>query len=403
MSDSGFSEPILHADMDAFFVEVERLRRPELVGIPVVVGGAGRRGVVAAASYEARRFGIRSAMPMAQARAAYPQLTIVAPDHQRYAEISHRVFELFASLTPDVEGLSLDEAFLDISGLRRHFPSPAAVGEELRRRIRLEVGLPVSVGIAANKMLAKMASETAKPDGLFHLPRSESLAFLRPQPVRAVPGIGEATHAALEGLGVETVGDLADLEPDLLVKRFGAGAGRQLAALARGSDDRPFSPDRKTRSMSVSETYAYDLTSAEQTDTEILRLCDRLGSRLTNAGVQGTSLTLTVRYSDFETVSRQEVQPAPISTSHELFTAAKRLRAKFGWDRPIRLLGVGLAGLEEGGRPRQLLVDRDARWEELSSAVATVRGRYGESAVGPARLTRGSSQPAQKARSPDRD
>ena len=389
--------------MDAFFVEVERLRRPELRGVPVVVGGAGRRGVVAAASYEARSYGIRSAMPMTRALAAYPPLTVVPPDHRHYGEVSARVFEIFASFTPEIEGLSLDEAFLDISGLRRHYPDPVAVGTAIRASVRKELHLPISVGIAANKMLAKMASEAAKPDGLRHVPAGDGIAFLHPQSVRAVPGIGEATHAALEGMGVETVGDLAAVSLELLVRRFGSSAGHHLAALAEGRDDRPFSPDRKNKSMSVSETYERDLTSTDEVDTELLRLCDRLGARVATSGMQGSTVALTVRYPNFETVIRQEVQPHPVSTSHDLFLAVKRLRPRFDWTRSVRLLGVGLSGLGDDQGPEQLVADRDPRWGELSSAVATVRDRFGEKSVAPARVATTNPKPARKSKSPGRD
>ena len=225
MSGLGFDENILHADMDAFFVEVERQRDPTLAGLPVVVGGGGRRGVVAAASYEARLYGIRSAMPMASARAAYPGLIVVPPDHRRYAEVSAEVFSIFRGFTPLVEGLSLDEAFLDISGLRRHYERPEQVGSGLREAVRRRLDLPVSVGIGINKVIAKLASETAKPDGIFHVRRDETLNFLHPLPVRAVSGVGEATYAALEGLGVETMGDLAAIPVATLVRRLGSVAG----------------------------------------------------------------------------------------------------------------------------------------------------------------------------------
>ncbi len=235
---AGFEETILHADMDAFFVEVERQRDPSLRGKPVVVGGAGRRGVVAAASYEARPYGIRSAMPMSTARAAYAGLVVVPPDHARYTEVSRAVFSIFRAFTPLVEGLSLDEAFLDIAGLRHHYPDPEAVGRALRKAVRDQLDLPVSVGIGVNKVIAKLASEAAKPDGLQRVPRQQTLDFLHPLPVRAVSGVGEATHAALEGLGVATMGDLATIPLPSLVRRLGAVAGNHLHNLAEG-DRRP--------------------------------------------------------------------------------------------------------------------------------------------------------------------
>ena len=381
-----FAEKILHADMDAFFVEVERRRRPDLRGQPVVVGGAGRRGVVAAASYEARVFGIHSAMPMTRARSACPHLVIVPPDHAHYADVSADVFEIFSSFTPVVEGLSLDEAYLDISGLRLHYTAPDEVGAALREKIRQELDLPVSVGIAANKLVAKLASEAAKPDGLRHVPASQTLSFLHPLPVRSISGVGEATHAALEALGVATVGELAEIDPDLLQRRLGRGAGRQLAALAHGQDEREVVSDRQTKSVSVSETYEFDLRTPAQIDTELLRLCDRLGARLRRAGFGGHTVAVTVRYSNFETVVRQTTRPTMVASSHGLFAAARELRPQFDWSRPVRLLGVAVRALSQAGDSGQMSTDSDPRWDVVRGTIANVRERFGEDSVGPARV-----------------
>ena len=351
----------------------------------MVVGGAGRRGVVAAASYEARRYGIGSAMPMGQARAACPHLVIVSPDHAFYGEVSAQVFEIFRSFTPRVEGLSLDEAYLDIGGLWRHYDSPVAVGKTLRETMRRVLALPVSVGIATNKMLAKLASEAAKPDGLRHVHGEDSIAFLHPLWVRAIPGIGEATHAALEGLGVATMGELAEIPVATLIRRLGVAAGRQLADLAQGKDPRPVEAEHPTKSISVSETYEYDLTTPEQVDTELLRLCERLGSRL-HLGPHGTTVTLTVRFADFETQSRQERQPEVMRGAHDLWGATATLRSRFDWSRPVRLLGIGVSQMQAVGTPTQLSTGSDPRWTDLTEAVADVRDRFGSAAVGPARL-----------------
>ena len=381
-----FAEKVLHADMDAFFVEVERRRNPSLRGRPVVVGGGGRRGVVAAASYESREFGIHSAMPMARARTACPDLVIVPPDHAHYAEVSSEVFAIFSSFTPEVEGLSLDEAFLDIAGLRRHYAGPMQVGKALRDAIRRQLDLPVSVGIASSKLVAKLASEAAKPDGLLVVPAVETLTFLHPLPVRAISGVGEATHAALEALGVTTVGELGEIDPELLARRLGRAAGMHLAALARGQDDRPVVSDRQTKSMSVSETYEFDLQSPEQTDTELLRLCDRLGARLSRANLGGYTVAVTVRYPNFETVVRQTTTTIPVVSAHDLFVAARGLRPHFDWTRPVRLLGVAVSRLEEGLDSLQMRTDSDPRWHDVSEAIATLRERFGDDSVVPARV-----------------
>ena len=244
-----FAEPLLHVDMDAFFVEVERLGAPRLRGRPVIVGGLGARGVVASASYEARRFGVRSAMPMAEARRRCPHGEFVAPHHVRYGEMSARVFDVLGSFTPYVEPLSVDEAFLDVGGLRRHYPSPEAVAIAVRRQIRTELDLPASVGIARSKFIAKMASEDAKPDGWLKIAAGEELDYLHPLPVRRLWGVGEATHASLEGLGVVTIGDLAALQAKTLEGRVGAAMAAHLGALAHGIDDLPVMVEREAKSV----------------------------------------------------------------------------------------------------------------------------------------------------------
>jgi DNA polymerase-4 len=381
-----FAEPILHVDMDAFFVEVERMRNPDLLNRPVVVGGGGNRGVVAAASYEARRFGIASAMPMVAARRRCPQLVVIPPDHQHYQEVSARVFQVFRSVTPLVEGLSLDEAFLDISGLRLHYPGPVEVGHLIRRRIRNELDLPASVGIAATKFVAKLASEAAKPDGLLHVPVAGSLAFLHRLQVRSLWGVGEATHSTLEAMGVETVGDLASLPESTLVRRLGASHGRHLAALARGEDPRPVVPDQDIKSVSVSETYERDLNSIEEIDTELLRLCDRLAGRLRRAELSGHTVGLTVRYGDFSSITRHHTYSHPVSATRELRQAVDTLKQSIELGRPVRLLGLAVSGLGNLTDPRQLHVDEEPRLDDLERTVDAVRDRFGPAAVRSARL-----------------
>ena len=383
-----FSEPILHVDMDSFFVEVERLRDPGLKGRPVVVGGLGNRGVVASASYEARKFGIGSAMPMMAARKACPVLVVIPTDHSLYQETSIQVFEVFRAVTPKVEGLSLDEAFLDVSGLHRHFSGPADIGHEIRRRIRTDLGLPASVGIASTKFVAKLASEAAKPDGLRHIPAEDTIGFLHALPVRALWGVGEATHATLEAMGVETVGDLARLAPAVLERRLGVSNGSNLTSLAHGKDPRPVVSDHDAKSISVSETYERDLTFSEEIDTELFRLCDRLAFRVRRAGMAGRTIGLTVRYADFVTITRHQTFDQPTDTARQLWHAVSALKEKVNWDRPIRLLGVSVATFVDPGGPRQLSVESEPKWDDLAEAVDAVRLRFGTDAVRPGRLTR---------------
>ena len=383
-----FDEPILHVDMDSFFVEVERLRDPGLIGRPVVVGGPSNRGVVASASYEARKFGIRSAMPMVAARKQCPTLVVIPSNHTLYEETSVQVFDVLRSFTPMVEGLSLDEAFLDVSGLHRHFSSTVEIGEAIRQRIRTGLGLPASVGIASTKFVAKLASEAAKPDGLRHIPKDETIPFLHALPVRALWGVGEATHASLEAMGVETVGDLAQLPRGTLEKRLGVSNGSNLSALAHGEDPRPVTPAHDTKSVSVSETYEKDLTLPEEIDTELARLCDRLAFRVRRAGLQGRTIGLSVRYSDFVTITRHQTLTHPTNTSRQIWLAVQQLKENVNWDRPIRLLGVSVATFADLDEPVQLSVDTASRWDDLAEAIDAVKDKFGRDSVRPARLAR---------------
>ncbi|MDP8959237.1 MAG: DNA polymerase IV [Actinomycetota bacterium] len=386
MTHPPFTEPILHVDMDAFFVEVERRRDPRLVGRPVVVAGLGARGVVAAASYEARRFGVQSATPTVHARRLCPHAVFLPAEHHRYREASTEVFEVLRSFTPLVEGLSLDEAFLDVSGLRLRFPDGAAVGAALRLRIGEELALPASVGVASNKFLAKLASQLAKPDGLLTVPAGDELAFLHPLPVHSLWGVGEATHGALEQLGVHTVGDLAAVPPETLGRRLGQAAGRFLHELAWARDARPVIPEQAPKSVSVEQTYEGDLSGEEAVERELLAHCQHLSGRLRRSGMAAGRLALKVRYADFTSVTRSAVLPGPTDVARDLFTAARMLVERVCVTRPIRLLGLAASGLVEAWAPRQLAMDRRTEWDDLAAAVDRVRLRFGSQAIGPARL-----------------
>lgn len=372
--------------MDAFFVEVERLRSPELVGKAVAVGGTGPRSVVAAASYEAREFGVRSALPMGRARRQCPHLIVVPPDHARYRQVSEQVFAIFRSVTPLVEGLSLDEAFLDVGGLRHHYPSAVDLAERLRAQIRSDLSLPASVGVASNKFLAKLASEAAKPDGLCHVPAEGQIEFLHRLPARALWGVGEATHAALEQMGVDTVGDIAAIPAHLLARRLGDAHGRHLHELAHGIDPRPVEPDAAAKSVSVEETYPVDLTGPETIRAELLAHSDVLASRLRRAGLAARTITLKVRYGDFTTVTRSESLAAPIDIARDINAAAQALAERVDLTAPVRLLGVGGSGLEAADAPRQLGASEAEGWDRVADAVDTIRSRFGDASIEPARL-----------------
>jgi len=372
--------------MDAFFVEVERLRRPELRGKAVVVGGAGRRGVVASASYEARSRGVTSGMPIGQARRLCPHAVVVPPDHAAYTTVSRQVFEVIEGFTPRVEVVSVDEAFIDIGGLRLLHPSPLEVGARIRAALREEVGLPASIGLATTKLLAKMASRDAKPDGMFLVAAGTERAYLHPKAVRSLWGVGEATYARLEELGVRTVGDLADFPRAGLVKRLGGALGGHLWDLASGRDQREVTRQGETRSVSVEQTYDVDITDTNQLHRELLAHADRLASRLRSNGFVAERVQLKVRYDDFTTVTRSRTFTAPVSTGRDIYRAAVALldRTAAG-ARPVRLLGIGADGLVAAVDPRQLdLAPRS--WDDLEEVVEEVRGRFGRNAVARARL-----------------
>lgn len=383
---SPWTEPILHVDMDSFFVEVERLDDPALVGRPVAVGGGGPRGVIASASYEARAYGVHSAQPTSIALRQCPDLIVVPPDHSRYSDMSVRVFSVFHDVTPLVEGLSLDEAFMDVSGLRLHFDSPVDVAHTVRRLVRSETGLPASVGIASVKFIAKLASARAKPDGILQVLRSEQLAFLHDLEAGALWGVGPATLAALARLGVETVGDIAATPLPALVAAVGPTAGRQLHELARGRDPRVVVPDAAAKSISVEETYDFDLVDQDVIETALLSHAQRLSGRLRRAGLRARTITLKIRYADFQTLNRSVTIDAGVDGSRLLYATATELLTAVDLDRPVRLLGLGGSSFVESSEPAQLGLESDSGWDRVEDAVASIRSRFGDGAVTPARL-----------------
>lgn len=350
------------------------------------MGGTGPRGVIASASYEARAFGVSSAQPTAAALRLCPHLRVVPATHGRYGEVSARVFAVFRSVTPLVEGLSLDEAFLDVRGLRNHYESPVAVGEVIRERIRTDPGLPASVGVASTKFVAKLASERAKPDGLCHVPEDEQLEFLHALAAKSLWGVGPATLAGLERLGVETVGDIAELPESALTRALGPTQGHHLHLLARGVDERRVEPDTEVKSISVEETYDDDLESRHVMEAALLAHAQRLASRLHRSGLATRTITLKVRHADFTTLTRSHTLDHAVSGARDLYRVAIGLLAHIDTQRPVRLLGLSGSSLEGEEEPRQLDLDGGAEWSRLDAAIAEVRDKYGDRAVEPARL-----------------
>lgn len=405
---------ILHVDMDAFYVSVELLRRPELRGQPVVVGGTADRGVVAAASYEARRFGVHSAMPSAVARRMCPHAVFLPGDHVRYAEVSRDVFEVFREFTPLVEGLSLDEAFLDVSGARRLLGDGVTIGARVRERVAEQTGLTCSVGCAPNKFLAKLASEFAKPRataggvepglGVFEVEPGRELAFLHPLPVQSLWGVGPATLERLRRLGVVTVGDLAELGPDVLVGAVGRAHGTHLAALARGEDNRAVEPERAVKSIGHEETFARDLMDREDVWREVVRLADAVASRLRRAGVGARTISLKIRFNTFATITRSVTLPGAVATGPAICQAVEPLLASVDVSAGVRLVGVSGSNLGPASEQLTLFdvpdraVDGEiappADWGSASEALDNIRSRFGSGAIGPASSMRhGSVRP----------
>jgi DNA polymerase IV len=382
------AEPILHVDMDAFYASVETIKDPALRGRPVIVGGQGGRGVVTSASYEARSFGVRSALPMITARRLCPHAAFVANDFGSYQDFSRRIREVFLAYTPVVEPLSLDEAFLDVSGSVKLFGRPSDIARAIKSAIG-GLGLACTVGVAPNKFLAKLASSRAKPDGLLVVSADAIEEFLSPLPVTALWGVGAQTAEGLQRLGLKTVGHLATISKRTLERAVGDSLGALLYDLARGIDERPVVPDETVKSVGSEETFAHDLDSTADILRETLRLADRIAARLRAKGLCGRTVTLKVRFSNFKTITRSRTLEHEVDTTAEIYEVARALYGRLDPDRPrVRLLGVGVTGLAPGPPRRQLVLDHSngPGWEEASRAIDDIRDRFGESSVGPAAL-----------------
>jgi DNA polymerase-4 len=380
------AEPILHVDMDAFYASVEILKDPSLEGRPVVVGGSGARGVVMSASYQARRFGVSSAMPSARARRLCPDAVFVAPDFASYQAYSTRLREVLLSFTPLVEPLSLDEAFLDVSGATRLFGEPAEIAGAVRGRVREELSLTCSVGVAPNKFLAKMASAAAKPDGVVVVVAHGVVGFLHPLPVRALWGVGERTHEVLERLGVRTVGELATVPGRVLERTLGEAHARYLAALASGRDERTVVPYEPPKQVSHEETFDRDIDAEDDVMRELLRLAFRVAARLRTEGYRARTVTLKVRLASFATLHRSRTVPDPTDVGADLYRVVADLyRAIPGTRRRIRLLGVAASGLVPAGADQLALV-RAGRWGDAERAMDRIDRRFGQGATLPATL-----------------
>lgn len=416
----GGERVILHVDMDAFFASVEVRDDPSLAGKPVIVGGSGRRGVVAACTYEARRYGVHSAMPSTEARRRCPSAVFVEGHHRHYAEVSRQLHEILQGVTPLVEGISLDEAYLDVTGSRRRQGDGSTIAWGLRRRVREELRLDCSVGVGASKLVAKLASKAAKPRasaegvqpgaGVVVVGKEAEGDFLRPLPVGALPGVGPATARRLQALGVASVGELADLPGGVLERAVGAAAGRQLAAMGVGRDPRPVVPEQAPKSVGHEETFAVDLWEPDELRAKILRMVEASAAQLRRHGLRARTVTVKAKLSDFSLRTRSHTLSVPVDTEAAIGPVAVALLETVERPLGVRLLGVSLSGLGPAGAGLQLAFDlggaastaADAdssggrlpsdeeadhlqrSWEAVVAAVDHIRERYGTASVGPA-------------------
>jgi DNA polymerase-4 len=380
--------PILHVDMDAFFASVEVRRQPELHGLPVVVGGVGPRGVVSSASYPAREYGVRSAMPTAQARALCPQAVFLPPDFDAYTQASRAVMGIFRDVTPLVEPLSLDEAFLDVAGAARLLGRPAVLAARIRERVATELGLTCSVGVAPTKFVAKLGSTRAKPDGVTVVPAGLVHAFLDPLPVEALWGVGERSAEALRRLGLRTVGALAQAPVGLLRSAVGSAAAAHLHELAAGRDPRRVDPAQVEKSIGAEVTFDTDIADPAAARRTLLALANKAAGRLRATGQVGRTVAIKVRFADFRTVSRSRTLATPTDVSRQVFATAWSLYQALSPGERIRLLGVRVEGLATGdGTPHQPTLDEPAHgWRDAEIAVDAAAARFGPAAVRPATL-----------------
>ncbi len=377
---------ILHVDMDAFFASVAERDNPELKGKAVVIG-MGTRGVVSAANYEARKFGIHSAMPVGRARRLAPHAIFLPVDMPRYQEVSGHVMEIFHSFTPWVEPISLDEAFLDVTGSQKLLGTGREIAVAIRRKVEEQEGITCSVGIAPSKFIAKLASAHCKPNGMLEITTDRILTFLHPLPIQAMWGVGPKTAEVLERLGLRTIEDIAKLPRATLIRALGEANGASLYELAWGRDYRDVTPEEPDRSISAAETFPQDLDNPEEIMTEFLRLTERATARLRDRGLFAKTISIKVRFADFSTINRSKTLPLPIDSTHDVYEVAKGLYQALRIDRArLRLVGVSLENLSEGAPHQMMLGEREVGWRQAEGAMDQARARFGKGSVRPARL-----------------
>jgi len=387
---------ILHIDMDAFYASVEIRDRPELARRPVIVAYTGGRGVVLSANYVARGFGVRSAMPASRAQRLCPHAEFVMPRHQLYSAVSREVMAIFRSVTPEVEPLSLDEAFLDVSGAIRRLGPPAQIGALIRRQVSEQLGITCSVGVATTKFVAKLASVHCKPDGLLVVPADGVLDFLHPLPVSALWGVGRQTGTVLARLGLRTVADLANAPRSTLERELGRATAAHLSALAWGRDDRRVTTGVQEKSIGAEETFAADLGDPDLIRRELLRLAGRTARGLRSSGYAARTISVKLRRADFTTITRARTLAEPTDVAQKIYATACELYGASGLAGvPLRLVGIratGLAPAESTGT-QLALGERPDSWREAEGAMDKITRRFGAGAVGPGTLLPPAGQP----------
>ena len=387
---SSVGSGVLHVDMDAFFASVALLERPELVGTPVIIGHEGGRGVVSSANYEARRFGVRSAMPVGRALQLCPKATVLAPRYERYREASAQVMAIFRDVTPLVEPLSIDEAFLDVTGAVRLFGEPQRIAAMIRARVRADTGLTCSVGVAPSKFVAKVASTRSKPDGLLVVPPDGVLAFLRPLPVGVIWGVGAATAASLERRGIRTVADLADTPRSVLIGWIGQASGARLHELAWGRDPRQVETARQEKSIGHENTFGTDVRDEHRLRLELLEQADRVAARLRAGGWRARTLALKLRFADFTTVTRSRTLGEPTDVARRIHEeTVSLLTAERLAGRAVRLLGTRAEQLVPADAQMPGLWSDDERWRAAETVRDSAVARFGRGIVTPAALLGG--------------
>ena len=378
---------ILHVDMDAFYASVEERDDPKIKGKAVVVG-VGRRGVVSAANYEARKFGIRAAMPIYKAKALAPHAVFIAPNMARYTEVSEQVMAIFRDVTPHVEPISLDEAFLDVTGARRLLGSGIEIADQIRKRVEKELGITCSVGIAHNKFIAKIASGHCKPNGVLEVDPEKMLEFLHPLAANEIWGVGPKTNELLEKMGLFTIADIANTPRSTLIRVLGQASGASLYELAWGRDYRDVITEHAEKSISASQTFDVDLYRPEEILKEFLRLTEKSADRMRAKGLAANTISIKVRFADFKTISRSKTLDLPTTGTQEIFEVAKSLYLSLDLDRVlVRLVGVALDSLVENDDVTQMVLgERTSSWQQADRAIDRVKAKFGSGSLRPARL-----------------